>query len=703
MSTQQADAEYNETLDYEEPVEQEPIAEIDPTAMHYSSAPQPRQPTTLHPSTAVQEPAVQSPYTPSGSLTLAAQSKITDVNLGGLSMCKIDPLKAGNWISWKTWIHKFFQLFEITDVIHGVELMPEDPISARKWLGKDGVAQALITNNIDDHQMNHVIEATTSAEMWENLQSIHETVGLAGITAAKRCLLNTGADDDTNIVDHINNLREQHNALVNMGERMLDQEFKSTMIMSLPESWDAFMTSYQGSNAKRTRGLQQPQAQISSQELLSILIQEYYCRRRDDPITSNVTYFTHNSGPPKKKKKLNSSSTPKMKCNICGHTNHATKDCCFKGKPKCGKCGMFSHKTEDCRVRRKFGDSKPSYPKQEHANIMRDPQQDEPVASTSYVTKSGNNEPFIFYLWIVDSATTSHITHIKSVFIDYTPTKPIPVLGLGNTHVQAYGCGTVEVITSSSPNTQRILLHDVLYVPDAQDNLLSISRVDHIGGQVQFAHGCAFLIDKNKLTVAEGKLIIRLYVLNFFRKAELSEQANISCSALNGWNEWHKQFGHVGISGLRRLKQANLVNGFNVDTDSPFIECELCIAAKQAHMLFPDHAEPRNTVPGELTYTDIWGPTTTQALNGARYNVVLVDDSSRHLISEQIKTKNEACTRLQNYLTYIERQFSFKPKSVRFDQGKEFLNQKFIDWCADKGIKIEATAPYSPSQNGVAE
>src|SRR5271155_6214466 len=90
-------------------------------------------------------------------------------------------------------------------------------------------------------------------------------------------------------------------------------------------------------------------------------------------------------------------------------------------------------------------------------------------------------------------------------------------------------------------------------------------------------------------------------------------------------------------------------------------------------------------------------------MNGARYNVVLVDDSSRHLISEQVKTKAEVCTRLQNYLTYIERQFGFKPKSVWFDQGKEFLNQKFTDWCADKGIRIETTAPYSPSQNGMAE
>src|SRR5271154_5020542 len=141
MSTQQMDIDFNETLDYEDPVEQEPIDFIDPNAIHYQSVPHSRQP-TIQPSTAVQEPVIQSPFTPSGTLTLAAQSKLTDVNLGRLSMCKIDLLKAGNWILWKTRIHKFFQLFEITDVVHGVELKPEDPILARKWLGKNGVAQA---------------------------------------------------------------------------------------------------------------------------------------------------------------------------------------------------------------------------------------------------------------------------------------------------------------------------------------------------------------------------------------------------------------------------------------------------------------------------------------------------------------------------------------------------------------------------------
>jgi hypothetical protein len=87
------------------------------------------QPIIIQTSAATQEPAAQSSIDRE-SLTLTVQDKLTDVNLGGLSTCKSDLLKAGNWISWKTQIHKFFKLFEITDVVHGTNLMPEDPIAA---------------------------------------------------------------------------------------------------------------------------------------------------------------------------------------------------------------------------------------------------------------------------------------------------------------------------------------------------------------------------------------------------------------------------------------------------------------------------------------------------------------------------------------------------------------------------------------------
>ena len=84
--------------------------------------------------------------------------------------------------------------------------------------------------------------------------------------------------------------------------------------------------------------------------------------------------------------------------------------------------------------------------------------------------------------------------------------------GLGSSHAYMYGCRTVEILTSVSHNAQTIILHDVLYVPDAQDNLLSISHIDYVRGQVHFTHGQVFLLEKNGQLAAKANLINQLYI-----------------------------------------------------------------------------------------------------------------------------------------------------------------------------------------------
>ena len=41
--------------------------------------------------------------------------------------------------------------------------------------------------------------------------------------------------------------------------------------------------------------------------------------------------------------------------------------------------------------------------------------------------------------------------------------------------------------------------------------------------------------------------------------------------------------------------------------------------------------------------------------------------------------------------------------AIRVDRGTEFINKDLISWCQAKGMDVQQTAPYSPSQNGVAE
>ena len=51
----------------------------------------------------------------------------------------------------------------------------------------------------------------------------------------------------------------------------------------------------------------------------------------------------------------------------------------------------------------------------------------------------------------------------------------------------------------------------------------------------------------------------------------------------------------------------------------------------------------------------------------------------------------------------MENQSGKKVKALRSDNGGEYISKEFADFCAEKGIKREFTAPYTPAQNGVAE
>ena len=67
-----------------------------------------------------------------------------------------------------------------------------------------------------------------------------------------------------------------------------------------------------------------------------------------------------------------------------------------------------------------------------------------------------------------------------------------------------------------------------------------------------------------------------------------------------------------------------------------------------------------------------------------------------------LKSKNQATQHIRDYMTHLSVR-NFVPQAIRVDRGSEFLNKDLLNWCKERRIDIEPTAPYSPSQNGVAE
>ena len=145
----------------------------------------------------------------------------------------------------------------------------------------------------------------------------------------------------------------------------------------------------------------------------------------------------------------------------------------------------------------------------------------------------------------------------------------------------------------------------------------------------------------------------------------------------------------------------NLVEGFSVDTQTQKPDCIACTESKQTMEPFSKSTEWK-TEPGKLTHIDLWGKYSIISINGNNYYILFVNDAERFSTTEFLKQKREAPQKVKEYLTHLKTQ-GRKPKAIRVDQGKEFVNDDLKTWCWQQGIEIHMTAPYSPSQNGIAE
>lgn len=51
----------------------------------------------------------------------------------------------------------------------------------------------------------------------------------------------------------------------------------------------------------------------------------------------------------------------------------------------------------------------------------------------------------------------------------------------------------------------------------------------------------------------------------------------------------------------------------------------------------------------------------------------------------------------------LENKFNKKVRVLHSDNGKEYCNEEFRNFIAEKGFELEYTAPYTPQQNGRCE
>ena len=100
---------------------------------------------------------------------------------------------------------------------------------------------------------------------------------------------------------------------------------------------------------------------------------------------------------------------------------------------------------------------------------------------------------------------------------------------------------------------------------------------------------------------------------------------------------------------------------------------------------------------------DLFGPVRTKSLNGSSYCYVIIDDYSRYGWVLFLSSKSDAFDKFAKFCKAIENEKGKSIKRIRSDNGGEFKNHQFKEFCEEKGIKHEYSTSHTPQQNGVVE
>ncbi|GKA56892.1 retrovirus-related pol polyprotein from transposon TNT 1-94 [Tanacetum coccineum] len=219
--------------------------------------------------------------------------------------------------------------------------------------------------------------------------------------------------------------------------------------------------------------------------------------------------------------------------------------------------------------------------------------------------------------------------------------------------------------------------------------------------------GCSKHMTGNKAYLAEYQDFNGGLVAFGGSKGYITGKGGLACliakATIDGSNKWHRRLGHVNFKNLNKLVKGNLVRGFTSKDFSKMTTIVLLSKGKQHKASCKAKSVSSISHSLQLLHMDLFRPTSVRSLNHKTYCLVITVDFSRFSWVFFLRTKDETSRILKDFIRQIENQLNQKVKTIRCDNGTEFKNMDFIEFCGSKGIKREYSNARTPQQNGVAE
>lgn len=554
---------------------------------------------------------------------------------------QIEKLDEMNYDCWSVQMRSVLIHSGFWRIVNGTTKKEGEAAAVSKWVSDDEKALASIFLSVKSTQLGYIRNCTTSNEAWKKLQEIYMPRGpLQKVTLYKK-LINIKMAPNGNIVQHINEFTEVFEKLKEVGSEIQEELLSIMLMSSLPKEYDNFVI------AMETRDDLPTFSSLKQKVLEEGKRQRQKVEEEESP---HQAFLAKGTGTRSEKRQTKGKKHFKGKCFVCGVAGHFAN--------KCEKRGNSSNNSNKAQAMTMLA-----------------------TAETSAIDSKK---------WYVDSGATSHMCNNREVFVNFCDHNE--KIGLaGDKYIKAVGKGDVII----NANEYEITLENVLYSPELQANFISVSKVVDKGLEVKFNERIASIKRPDGDIVLQAARRNNMFVFDNITKEGLFAMKS-------GDLTWHNRYGHLNFKNLQDLSSKCMVNGMKINGNGE-MSCRTCMVSKIHVLPFSHESQTKSKELIELVHSDVCGPFRVCSVGGSKYFVTFIDDKSRRIFIYFMKAKNEVFEKFKIYKAQVERQTGLKIKTLRSDNGREYLNNNFNSFLEREGISRQLTVPHTPQQNGVAE
>ena len=291
--------------------------------------------------------------------------------------------------------------------------------------------------------------------------------------------------------------------------------------------------------------------------------------------------------------------------------------------------------------------------------------------------------------WLADSTATTHIARDRSNFIDYKD-ESSQIEGITPGAVlKRDGQSTVPLKFKINKTIYLVTLTDVKHAPAAPNNLISVGRLTNKGCTTNFTAASVEFKSSTGVIFDIGWKVGRMYQMRV-RPKKLAQELNfVTLARSRTLDKWHQVLGHVNVWTIKTMHDNNLVTG---DKSQGSIQCATCIQGKQHVDPFPKETQMKVQNIGDLVLSNVWGPAQTEGLAWERYFYSFTNARSAIYFGN---AKDVALKNFAMFKKFIETQSGYKVKAFQSNNGGEYVNKPFKEFCINHGIIMETTC-YTP-------